>query len=177
MNQTSKTERLLLRPLDDKDAERIALLANNWKVTSMTGCIPHPCSEGNARNFLAQISSLSARGRVFAITRDNLFIGCIGIESLKPDPVDFELGHWLGEPYWGQGFATEAGAAIVAFGFGALGLSRVASGHFTDNPASGRVLRKLGFRYSGRTKRHCLARGQDVDMCMMALSRAEWGKQ
>jgi RimJ/RimL family protein N-acetyltransferase len=174
MTQSLTTERLILRPLEHADAERIALLANNWKVASMVGRMPHPYSEEDAHRFLAQINSPNARGHVFAITRDDVFIGIIGLE---PYPDDFEFGYWVGEPYWGQGYATEAGQAVLAFGFRSMGFSHIVAGHFVDNPASGRVLQKLGFRYSGMEKRRCLARGHDIDILMMALSRADWDKR
>jgi RimJ/RimL family protein N-acetyltransferase len=167
----------MLRSLELKDAQRIAALANNWKIASMVSRVRHPYTEEDARSFLAQVNSPSARRHVFAVTRDNVFIGCIGIERLKPDSGDLGLGYWLGEPCWGRGLASEAGRAIVAFGFGALGLSRIMAGHFVDNPVSARVLEKLGFRYIGMVKRHCLARGHEVDMHMMVLERAQWERR
>jgi [ribosomal protein S5]-alanine N-acetyltransferase len=83
----------------------------------------------------------------------------IGIIGLAPDDADqsAELGYYIGRPYWGRGFATESAQAIVRRGFEALGYAKLTSGYHADNPASGRVLEKLGFKPVGRSTRPCLA--------------------
>ena len=85
------------------------------------------------------------------------------------------LGYWLGTEHWGQGFAREAAAAVVGHGFAQDRLQRFLSAHFIDNPASGRVLEKLGFRPFGRGNDWCLARGEKVEAIYYALTRAEAG--
>ena len=73
--------------------------------------------------------------------------------------ADWEFGYWLGKPYWGQGYATEAGGRVVAFAFEELKAERLNAGWFHDNPASGRVLAKLGFRPAGEGEIACVSRG------------------
>ena len=97
----------------------------------------------------------------------------IGVVGLTPGSGEHtaELGYWLSPDHWRRGFATEAAGAAVSFGFGMLGLPYLTSGYFADNPASGRVLEKLGFIETGRVMRPCLAAGADVPSIRMQLSR------
>jgi RimJ/RimL family protein N-acetyltransferase len=81
------------------------------------------------------------------------------------------MGYWFGEPYWGKGYATEAGRRLLRFAFEERELDGIAAGHYWENHASGRVLTKLGFRYTHEVMRHCLARGHDVRCLMMCVSR------
>ncbi len=86
----------------------------------------------------------------------------------------WEFGYWFGKAYWGKGYATEAGARIVAFAFEVLNAEKLAAGWFYDNPASGRVLEKLGFGACGEEARSCLSRGSDVQCRMVVLDRAAY---
>lgn len=179
MDLILKTERLLLRPHRKNDAPALEALADNWNVARMLGRMPHPYPPGSSLTWMAKHDEQrKARTHFeFAIFLGDTLIGGAGLAKRDSDSEAYELGYWLGEPYWGMGYATEAAGAVVRFGFETLGLPQLVSGHFTDNPASGRVLQKLGFRYSGVVKRHCLARGQEVDMRVMTLSRAEWNER
>ena len=105
---------------------------------------------------------------------DGAYMGKCGIH-LKD--CGFELGYWLGRPYWGMGYATEAAAQVVAFAFRNLRAERVWAGWFFDNPASGRVLEKLGFRANGADQRDCAARGGSVLCNLVTMSRAEFGQR
>jgi len=79
------------------------------------------------------------------------------------------LGYWLSPSLWRRGITTEAATAVLSFGFDQLGLSRITSGHAEDNPASGKVLRKLGFVETGRAMSPCLATGVEMPTIRMAL--------
>jgi RimJ/RimL family protein N-acetyltransferase len=83
-----------------------------------------------------------------------------------------ELGYWLARPYWGLGFATEAGRAMVDIARHSLRLKKLCSGHFLDNPASGRVLAKLGFRPGGVTRRYSAGRGEEAPCRLFELELA-----
>ncbi len=152
-----RTKRLTLRPLQHDDAERIAVLGGDWDVASMTGRIPYPYSADAAQHWLAGV----AHGEVvFGICHAGEFIGLCGY-SPQPDG-SAELGYWIGKPYWGQGYATEASRALMEYGFRKGGVKRFTCCHFTDNPGSARVAAKLGFKSLGAHTGWCEARQKDL---------------
>jgi RimJ/RimL family protein N-acetyltransferase len=163
---TIKTERLLLRPFRRSDAEEFAQLAGDWSVASMTSDIPFPFDGTQALAWLRP-----AKGEVrFAIEHEARMIGGAGFYR-RPSGVA-ELGFWLGKPWWGRGFATEAGRAVLIHGARDRRLPGFSSAHFIDNPASGRVLAKLGFTPVERISIACAARGCHVDAITYRLDRA-----
>ncbi len=109
-----RTQRLSLRPLDPADAAAMSRLAGDFDVASMTGTIPHPYSESAARAWVDRVGQ-GEEGVVFAVTRDGKLIGCSGYMPMDADHV--ELGYWIGKPYWGAGYATEAVRAVIAHAF------------------------------------------------------------
>lgn len=154
---TLTTERLVLRPFRRSDVTVFARLAGDWAVASMTSDIPHPLSESQAMAWLRP-----GRGEVrFAIELDGRLIGGAGFYRRRSGAA--ELGFWLGQPWWGCGYATEATTAVVRYGFEARRLPGFTSSHFVDNQASEGVLRKLGFEPVGRGTIGCIARGCDVE--------------
>lgn len=152
-----RTQRLLLRDLTPRDARRIAMLASDWDVARMTGRIPYPYSEQLAHQW---ISDLAEGEYVQAIVHQNVLVGICGY---VPDGDAAEIGYWIGKPWWGRGFATEAAGAIIGHCFIEAGFERITCGHFADNPASGRVIAKLGFRFTGTDLVWCEARQADVE--------------
>ncbi|MGQ0455571.1 MAG: GNAT family N-acetyltransferase [Hyphomicrobium sp.] len=151
-----KTPRLILRSLTDDDAPRIAALAGEWSVASMTGRIPYPYSVEAAHQW---VSGLAAGEMVFGIEHAGELIGICGY-TLENDG-SAQIGYWIGKPYWGRGFATEAVRALLNFGFTKGGVKRFNGRHFTDNLASARVITKLGFRAVGADVGWCEARQQE----------------
>lgn len=152
-----RTDRLILRPLNDDDAGRIALLGGDWEVASMTGRIPYPYSADAAQHWLTGV----AHGEVvFGIWHAGELIGLCGY---SPQPGgSAELGYWIGKPYWGQGFATEASRALMNYGFAKGGIKRFTCCHFAGNPASARVAAKLGFKSLGPCTGWCEARQENL---------------
>ncbi len=163
------SERLVLRAPRMDDAGRVAALANDIGVSGNLSRMPHPYGIDDARSFLAKTSSGDwMNGGNFAIEHpvDGL-IGMIGFD-LSAQPMGPEMGYWLGRPYWGRGYATEAARAALAWASSDWGRRVVVAGHYPDNPASGEVLVKTGFLYTGEVKaRPSLARGHDVPTRMM----------
>ena len=162
------TPRLRLRPTRRKDAARIAELANDPGVAKMTSRMPYPYGLADAEAFLARVSENDAdREATFAI--DHPGQGLIGMLGFHPNADGrAELGYWLGRPYWGQGYATEAASAALDWARGDWRRRLVVAGHFADNDPSGQVLCKAGFLYTGEVKRlYCLARTADVPTRMM----------
>ena len=173
-----ETRRLALRAPVAADAERIAFLAGDFDVARMTTSMPHPFHRHHAESFLGRVQALDpAREVVFAIELEDE--GLIGVLGFHPTPVlgtpvarsrhvRPEIGYWLGRPYWGRGLATEAAAGALAWAKRSWRQRLVVSGHFADNPASGRVLEKAGFLYTGEIQpRYCNARGETTPTRMM----------
>jgi RimJ/RimL family protein N-acetyltransferase len=163
-----ESERLILRPPRPMDIEAMAVWLSDYDVASMTARVPHPYTEDHAEEFLA----MPPDGRhVFVIERkDGLFMGMTGLHSAD----GYEFGYWLGKPFWGFGYATEAARRLVAYAFETLGVDTVHAGWFADNPASGHVLAKLGARHNGSKMRDCRARGIEVLCHDMLLTRADF---
>jgi [ribosomal protein S5]-alanine N-acetyltransferase len=148
-----KTARLRLRAVTHDDATRIAALAGDWDVASMTGRIPFPYSEEDANDW---VDGLAEQEEVFGIDLQGELIGICGF-TLE-DNGDAELGYWIGKSYWGNGYATEAARAVMAYGFAKSGVRRFVCKHLTGNDASEHVIRKLGFKYTGASTGWCEAR-------------------
>lgn len=163
-----ETRRLALRAPGFADAPRIAALAGDIGVARMTTRLPHPYTRGHAEAFLARMAATDYRREaVFAIEHEDE--GLIGLAGMHPTgQFGPEIGYWLGRPYWGRGFATEAAAALLSWIKVEKRARAVISGHFADNPASGRVLQKVGFLYTGVIEpRFSVARNAVIDTRMM----------
>ena len=158
----ARTERLLLRPGWQEDAAALAQAMGEEAVVRNLARAPWPYGEADAQAFLGQpVDPAQPRFLIFSRTvgAPRLVGGC-GIAP-APDGA-LEMGYWIARPYWGLGFATEAGRQLVRIAR-AMNLPRLTAGHFTDNPASGAVLRKLGFRPTGRVvPRFSAARGSEA---------------
>jgi RimJ/RimL family protein N-acetyltransferase len=140
-----KTERLVLRGPARGDLANIVALAGDRRVAQNTARIPHPYSVADAEGFIA--SANQKRGEaVFTIELDGALIGICGVD-LRQDGA--ELGYWLGVPFWGHGYATEAARAVIDYAFAELGHDALQSGARVSNPASRRVLEKCGFQWTG----------------------------
>jgi RimJ/RimL family protein N-acetyltransferase len=140
------TERLVLRAPRHEDAKTIAHLANDRRIAENTTRIPHPYQVTDATSFIAEVNRTDGEF-AWLITLDDAPIGACGLAQLDGPAPD--LGYWLGAPYWGNGYATEAARAVIDHAFGELGCEELQSGARVSNPASRRVLEKCGFQWSG----------------------------
>jgi 8-oxo-dGTP diphosphatase len=140
---------------------------SDYDVARMTALVPHPYGESDAEAFIT--GGVANR---FVIERkgDGLFMGMAGIHA--DDACEF--GYWLGKPFWGFGYATEAAHRLVTYAFTALDMDQLHAGWFYDNPASGHVLAKLGARHNGSAMRDCRARGMAILCHDMLLTRADF---
>ncbi len=154
------TDRLLLRLPQLSDADAIYQLAKSPQVALTTLTMPHPYEPEMAIEFINNIhEAYDGKTRfTFAITRrsDALFLGVIGFRADYQNERT-EIGYWIGQPYWGNGIATEAAQAIVDFCFQELNLNRVEASYFEGNTGSKRVMEKIGMIYEG-TSRQALIR-------------------
>ena len=162
-----ETERLRLRLPDAGDIDAIVAMAGDRDVARRLARIPHPYGRDDARFFL---DAIVPREWTWAVAwrASGEVVGMAGLVP-GPEPEVAELGYYVARRHWGRGIATEAAGAVVAHGFGVLGLRVINSGYFLDNPASGRVLGKLGFVESGRSERSCLAIDSTVASVEMRL--------
>jgi RimJ/RimL family protein N-acetyltransferase len=157
------TARLALRPHDGADAPRIAALASDFEVVKMTGGMPFPYALADAEAFIDRAGAADPATDVdFAVELPGEgLIGGLGF--FTRDEQSPEVGYWLGRPYWGRGYATEMLRGAMAWARTQWGRRSVLACHFVDNPASGTVLGKAGFLYTGRIEpRPCRSRGEPV---------------
>jgi ribosomal-protein-alanine N-acetyltransferase len=172
---TLTTERLVLRPFALDDAPAVQRLASDREVALNTLLIPHPYPDGAAEEWIKGHDDQS-NNHIFAIAprAGGEVMGAIGLHADRQHERA-EIGYWIGVPYWGNGYATEAAKAVVAYAFDNLGAHRVFAFHFTRNPASGRVLQKIGMQREGTMRQHLLKWGEHVDVDYYGVVRGEWG--
>lgn len=174
---TIQTERLTLRPFAMGDAPDCRRLAGDREIAATTLLIPHPYPEGAAEEWIGTHSGTFEKGEgaVFATAlRDSGdFIGAVGLIIAKQHN-HAELGYWVGRPYWGSGYCTEAAAAMLEYAFGTLGLNRVHAHHFANNPASGRVMEKTGMRFEGTCRQHVLKWDEYLDIHLYGILRSDY---
>jgi [ribosomal protein S5]-alanine N-acetyltransferase len=167
---TLRTERLLLREFSPEDAPDVRRLAGVRKLVRTTRPIPHPYPEGEAERWISTHRAAFEAGEVlhFAVqTREGgELVGGITL-AITPGDARAHLTYWIGVPYWGKGYATEAAREAVSYAFEDLGLHRLYAAHFGSNPASGKVMRKIGMTHE-RTLRGTTRCG--------ASTRAGWSR-
>ncbi|MGI9482858.1 MAG: GNAT family N-acetyltransferase [Hyphomicrobiales bacterium] len=167
------TARLVLKAPDENVIPRMVELADNRAVAENLGTMPHPYTQDSAHEWMAGKTNSNASDYRFAIylnIPEPAFIGIIGFRV--PDKLgQSEIGYWIGEPYWGRGYASEAVLAILDHGFSIEGLSQMQAECRITNMGSRRVLEKCGFEYRGFAKRHNRALGEDVPVDCFALSK------
>ncbi|AOL94407.1 GNAT family N-acetyltransferase [Porphyrobacter sp. LM 6] len=160
-----RSERLFLRPAFPEDCGAILAGIGDEGIVRNLARAPWPYRIDDARAFAALPQD--TRLPHFLVTIPGK--GVIGSAGMGEHDGQPELGYWIAREHWGRGYATEAAGAVLKIAR-TLGHRRVVAGHFIDNPASGKVLRKLGFAPTGQiAKRHSLARGGMVDSVEYAL--------
>lgn len=174
------TRRLVLRPLCAEDAEAIETLGGrDFEVARWMTSFAWPYEEGSAEKFIGEmlVADPLASEAVFAITLGGVFIGVVSIEApgdLDDQPDCPTLGYWLGRPFHGFGYASEAVTAALDWGFDAFGCKAIAARAYEDNSASRALLRKMGFRPVGKTVRFARALDRKVTNIVVRLDRADF---
>jgi len=168
-----QTQRLLLRPFVPADGPAVEALAGVREVADTTLSIPHPYPSGAGVVWIATHAGAWTRGSGLTLAicnaaDDGALIGAVGLELNKTHRHG-EIGYWIGRPWWGSGYATEAAKALTTYGLGPLGLRRIQGRHFIRNPASGRVLLKLGMQLEGVNRDAFLRWGQFEDVAVYAI--------
>ena len=177
MNSIIETERLILRPHTLDDAKELQRLIGDRDIASTTLNIPHPYEDGMAEEWISRRQETFERGVSvqFAITHREQggFMGGIGL-MIDREHERAEVGYWIGKPYWNQGYCTEAARAILKYGFEVLGLNRIHATPMTRNPASGRVLQKIGMKHEGCLRQHVKKWDKFEDMETYGILRSEY---
>jgi RimJ/RimL family protein N-acetyltransferase len=174
----ARTERLLLRPGWIEDAPALVQAIGELSVARNLARVPYPYGLGDAEAFLSQPQHpVLPNCLIFTRTAGSpRLVGGIGLDRDAKGRI--ELGYWIARPYWGLGFATEAGRAIMAYADASLRLPQLEAGHFLDNPASAHVLRKLGFQPTGEVRaRYSVAREAMVPCALFSRPAHAAGEQ
>lgn len=169
----ARTQRLLLRPGFPEDAPELARTIADARVVQNLVRVPLPYGIEHACAYLADAaSSPLPQCLVFKRTdRAPILVGAVGLG--EDEDLGVELGYWIARRHWNQGYATEGGRALLDMAR-ALRLPVVHAGHFSDNPASARVLAKLGFEPTGTiAPRFSCGRGREVETVMHRIDIAE----
>lgn len=155
--RTITTERLNLRPFELSDAQRVSELCNNYNVYKSTLTLPYPYPIDCALSWIRTHEDNFNNNKFyeFAITdkSTNVLYGAIGLSNNQTHR-NGELGYWIGEEYWGNGYATEATKAIIEFAFSEKQYHKVYARFFASNPGSGRVMQKSGMVKEGVLLQH-----------------------
>jgi ribosomal-protein-alanine N-acetyltransferase len=177
---TLETSRLTLRFFNMDDAADVQRLAGAREIADTTLSIPHPYEDGMAEQWIANHRAEYEEGTsvIFAVVlRDSLqLIGAIGL-AIDRSAEKGDLGYWIGKSFWSQGFCTEAAGAVLDFGFATLGLNRISARHFARNPASGRVMEKIGMTREGTARQDKIKWGNYEDLVLYGILRNEWSAE
>jgi RimJ/RimL family protein N-acetyltransferase len=180
MRDVLRTKRLVLRPLQADDIDRVMALFADWAVVQWLSSPPWPYTREHAEDFMHRLEKPDADDREtsFAIAQDDGLIGGIGVRTrpashLQRGPGP-HIGYWLGQPYWGHGYMTEALAGLVRHFFATQPDDAIYCGAFTGNAASLRIQEKLGFVRYGETMLYSNARGGEFPHINTVLTRANF---
>ena len=175
------TLRLILRPFRKDDADEVQRLVSDKAVAATTLHIPHPYEDGLADAWIETHKERfeSDDEAVFAVTQakptTTRLIGAIGLLRHKQlNPCLGELGYWIGRPFWNRGYCTEAAEAMIRFGFETWSLNRIHAHHFASNPASGRVMEKIGMKREGLLRQHVKKGNALHDIAIFGLLKTEF---
>lgn len=165
--------KLLLRPLAPTDTDAVLALGNDEAIADMMISVPHPLP----RNVVeAWVAPPDGEHRYFAAVRrsDDTLVGVVSLRHIDREHLQAELSFWIGRPFWGQGYASEAATAVIETAFRELGLNRLEAFHMVLNDASAHVLERIGFRREGILRERVRKRGRFEDVVACALLRSEY---
>lgn len=177
LQPTLNTERLILRPFSQDDAPAVFELVRAREIADTTLAIPHPYETGMAENWIGTHQEGFDKGEAvhFAIIlrHSGELVGAVGM-LIEPKHSHAEIGYWVGVPYWGRGFCTEAVSSVLKYGFEERDLNRIYATHFMRNPASGRVMQKNGMVYEGCLRQHVRKWDAYEDLVQYGILQVEW---
>jgi len=174
---TIRTARLVLGTFESDDATDLQRMAGAREIADTTVSIPHPYALDHALAWIGNQRRESVRGRAtnFAIRLlpGSPLIGSASLRDIDHEHLQAELGFWIGRDWWGQGYASEAAAAVIRFGFEMLGLNRICAHHMARNPAAGQVLLHVGMQREGLLRERVKKWGVYEDVVLYAILRED----
>jgi RimJ/RimL family protein N-acetyltransferase len=170
MAHSLETPRLILREFCVSDIPELVPLIGAREVAATTLRIPHPYEEKHAREFFATVPKENELRLAIRLRSTGRLCGGIGLHP-DTEPQRAELGYWIGVPFWGNGYATEAASAVIDYGFEKLKLESIFASHFKGNEKSGRVLQKIGMLHEGRVRHGVMKAGKLLDLETYAIGR------
>jgi len=174
---TLVSSRLTLRPFSSDDVPVVVWLAGSDSVANTTLTIPHPYHPSDATKWISNhrldYERANSANFAIAINKTAEVIGAIGL-VFSPSFFKAEMGYWIGVDYWNCGYATEAAKRVLQWAFESLHLNRVFAQYFCHNPASGRVLTKLGMREEGRLRQDVYKNDSFIDIIICSILRDEY---
>jgi len=176
---TLETERILIRPFSLADAPNVQKIANVREIADNTLAIPHPYTIADALDWISgHQSSYELDTSVEFALEERLSGNLCGAMGLMINRTHnhAEFGYWLGVDYWNRGYMTEAAHAICSYAFTTMGLERIQACHFINNPASGRVMQKLGMAFEGVRRHYYLKNGEYIDIALYGVLREDWNQ-
>lgn len=175
-----ETDRLILTELQAGDIPQIVNYASNRNISEYTLNLPYPCSEKDAVYWvnLSNQGLKNGTNYIFAIRLkvSDEVIGGIGL-TVEKKFFCAEIGHWIAEPFWNNGYTTEATKSVIDFGFDNLDLNKITSSHLDKNPASGKVMFKYGMIKESVLKEHVCKNNFFHTLVLYELTKSEYKKQ
>lgn len=168
---------MTLRPFHHDDSQQVQEICSERDIAAFTRTIPHPYPPGAAAKWIGVLEDgwRTGKAAVYAMTdrKTGQVVGAVGL-TIDAENESAELGYWVAKPMWGRGYATEGARAIVDFGFRHLGLNRIFAHHMLKNPASGRVMQKIGMRKEGVLREHVKKWGRFEDIAVYGVLSRDW---
>lgn len=175
-----ETPRLILRPFTPEDVDQVVALCNDWELAKTTLGMPHPYETQHFTGWQArhaqQMENDVAYELAIADKAAGTVMGAISIMGISQQHRHGEIGYWIGREYWGRGYATEAAKALVDFCFQEKNFHRIIGRHFSCNPASGKVMQKIGMTYEGTQREQYFRNDAWQDVVFYGLLRSQWNK-
>lgn len=173
------SDRLTLRPFQLSDAKEVQRLAGNPKVAATTATIPHPYLDGLAEEWISKhqewFEKKVAVDWAIELKGQNKLVGCISL-GINKAHQRAELGYWVGEEFWNNGYCSEAAKIVVGFAFESLKLNKITSRHMVENLSSGKVMEKAGLIKEGLLKEELLKSGKFVDIVVYGVTRSLYSR-
>ncbi|KMQ63792.1 GNAT family acetyltransferase [Chryseobacterium sp. BLS98] len=165
-----ETERLILSQLQEGDIPFVTEYLQDKIFSDLTSNIPYPYTREHAEFWMkmSRESFENNTGYTFAVrNKEGNILGAIGLHDREDDKA--ELGYWMGKPFWNKGYITEAATALIGFGFQELQLNKIYATYFLQNPASGRIMEKVGMEQEALLKQHVRKGEEYFDIMMYSV--------